>query len=74
LVIHAKFTSARVEANWLNTKLLDVTNEMAVCHNRAEVLSQLILSMKVKFCRAKEKLCKYKEKAWSIYRQLTFAF
>jgi hypothetical protein len=71
--IHVKFTSAKVEANWLNMKLLDATNEIVVCHNRAEVLSQSILDMKVKFHRAKEKFRKYKEKAWSFYRQLTFA-
>jgi predicted nucleic acid-binding Zn-ribbon protein len=71
--IHAKFTSAKVEADRLNMKLLDAMNEITVCRNRAEVLSQSILDMKVKFRRAKEKLRKYKEKARSFYRQLTFA-
>jgi hypothetical protein len=66
-VIRVKFTSAKVEANWLNMKLLDATNEMAVCRNKANILSQSILNMKVKFRRAKEKLRKHKEKAQSFY-------
>jgi hypothetical protein len=37
--IHAKFTFAREEANRLNAKLLDTTNEMLAQRSRAEVLS-----------------------------------
>jgi uncharacterized HAD superfamily protein len=73
LTIHAKFTFARVEADRLNMKLLNTTNEMVVCCNKAEVLSQSILDIKVKFRRAKEKLRKYKKKARSFYWQLTFS-
>jgi cell division septum initiation protein DivIVA len=37
--IHTMFTSAKVEADRLNTRLLDATSERAAFRNRAEILS-----------------------------------
>ena len=42
-------------------------------YNRAEALSKSTLELRTKFRWAKEKLRKYKKKAQSFYRQLTFA-
>ena len=61
--VYGKFVSAREEADRLATKLLDVTQKMVICRNKAESLLQSMLNMKVKFRKAKEKLHEYKEKA-----------
>jgi hypothetical protein len=42
-------------------------------YNRAKALLKSILNLRAKFHRAKEQLRKYKKKAQSFYRQLTFA-
>jgi hypothetical protein len=70
---YGKFVSARKEANRLNTKLSDATNELVVCRGKVQTLSQSILAMKMKFRKAKEKLRKYRTKARSFYRQLSLA-
>jgi hypothetical protein len=36
---YGKFISAREEANRLNTRLSDVTNELGVCHGKVDALS-----------------------------------
>jgi chromosome segregation ATPase len=60
--IHAKFTFSREEADQLNTKLLDITNEMAVYHNKAETLSQSVLNMKMKFRKARKNCANIKKR------------
>jgi chromosome segregation ATPase len=65
---YRKFVSAREEASRLNIKLSDATNELMMCRGKIETLSQSILAMKTKFCKAKEKLRQYKTKARSFYR------
>jgi chromosome segregation ATPase len=67
-IAYGKFVSAREEASHLNTKLSDATNELVECRDKVEALSQSILIMKTKFCKAKEKLQEYRTKAQSFYR------
>jgi chromosome segregation ATPase len=70
---YGKFIFAREEANRLNARLLDVTTELGACRSKVDALSQSLLAVKTKFCKAKEKLREYKTIARSFYRQLSFA-
>jgi chromosome segregation ATPase len=72
-IAYGKFVSAREEANRLNTKLSDATNELVACRGKVETFSQSILTLTMKFRKAKEKLREYRTKAQSFYRQLSFA-
>jgi chromosome segregation ATPase len=70
---YGKFIFAREEASHLNARLSDVTTELGACRSKVDALSQSLLAVKTKFRKAKEKLREYKTKAWSFYRQLSFA-
>jgi chromosome segregation ATPase len=70
---YRKFISAREEASHLDARLSDVTTELGACRSKVDALSQSLLAVKTKFRKAKDKLREYKTKAWSFYRQLSFA-
>jgi hypothetical protein len=65
---------AREEANCLPAKLSDVSNELVVCRGKVETLSQSILAMKMKFRKAKEKLCEYKNEGSEFLPVAKFCF
>jgi hypothetical protein len=54
-------------------RLLHSTEEEGAHYTRVEDLLKSSLDVREKFRRAKERLRKYKEKARSFYKQLTFA-
>jgi SMC interacting uncharacterized protein involved in chromosome segregation len=58
---------AEIESKALETRISHSLEEAAIQRSKAE-------SLKTRFHRAKEQLCKYKEKARSFYKQLTFEF
>ena len=63
---------AELELKALNLRLSHSIEEVGVQYTRAEDLLKSSLDVRSKFCRAKEQLRKYEEKARSFYRQLTF--
>ena len=64
---------AELHLKALDVKLSHLIEEAGAQYSRAEDLLKSNLEVRVKFCRPKEQLCKYKEEARSFYRQLTFA-
>ena len=59
---------AELDLKALKVKLSHLTEEARAQYARAKDLLKSNLDVRAKFCRAKEQLCKYKEKARSFYR------
>ena len=64
---------AELDLKALEVRLSHLVEEAGAQYSRVKDLQKSNLDMRAKFCRAKEQLRKYKEKARSFYRQLNFA-
>jgi multidrug resistance efflux pump len=64
---------AELDSKASEVRISHLLEEAATQRARAKDLSKSNLSVRARLCRAKEQLCKYKGKAWSFYKQLTFA-
>lgn len=64
---------AKLELKALNVRLSHLVDKAGAQYTRVEDLLKSNLDVRAKFCWTKERLRRYKEKAHSFYRQLTFA-